>query len=60
MYINFQQNQVSRSAKSVDTKLFAKYCKLHKYANTNSNFAKIEYFRHASSDNDNDNENSLF
>ena len=50
MYINFQQNQVSRSVKSMDTKLFEKYRKLHKFATTNSNFAKIDYFRHASSD----------
>ena len=48
MYINFQQNQVSRSVKSVDSKLFAKYRKLHISATTNSNFAKIDYFRHAS------------
>ena len=38
MYINFQQNQASRSVKSVDTKLFAKYRKLHKFATCNSNF----------------------
>ena len=50
MYINFQQNQVCRSVKFVDTKLFAKYRKLHKFATTNSNFAKNDYFRHASSD----------
>ena len=50
MYINFQQNQINRSVKSVDTNLFAKYRKLHKSATTNSNFAKIDYFRHASAD----------
>ena len=50
MYINFQQNRVSRSVKSVDSKLFAKYRKLHKSATTNSNFAKIDRFRHASAD----------
>ena len=38
MYINFQQNQVSRSVKSVDTKLFANNRKLHKLATCNSNF----------------------
>ena len=55
MYINFQQNLISRSVKSVDTNLFTKYRKLHKSAttkiiSTNSNFAKIDYFRHASAD----------
>ena len=50
MYINFQPNQVSRSVKSVYTKLFANYRKLHKSETTNSNFAKIEYFRYASAD----------
>ena len=49
MYTNFQQNRVSRSVNFVDTKLFAKYRKLHKFATTNSNFVKIDYFRHASS-----------
>ena len=38
MYINLQENQASRSVKSVDTKLFAKYCKLHKFATCSSNF----------------------
>ena len=41
MYINFQQNRVSRSLKSVHTNLFEKNCKLHKFATTNSNFAKL-------------------
>ena len=49
MYINFQQNWVSRSVKTVHTNLFAKKCELHKFATTNSNFEKIESFRHASS-----------
>ena len=31
MYINFQQNQVSRSVKTVHTNLFAKIYKLHKF-----------------------------
>ena len=29
--INFQQNWVSRSVKTVHTNLFAKKCKLHKF-----------------------------
>ena len=49
MYINFQQNRVSRSVKTVRTNLFAKNCKVHKIATTNSNFEKIDYLRHASS-----------
>ena len=40
MYINFQQNRVSRSVKTVRTKLFAKNSKLHKFATTNSIFGK--------------------
>ena len=35
MYINFQQNRVSRSVKTVHTNLFAKNCKLHKFAACN-------------------------
>ena len=31
MHINFQQNRVSRSVKTVHTNLFAKNCKLHKF-----------------------------
>ena len=50
MYINFQQNRVSRSVKTVHTNIFANNRKLHKFATTNSNFEKkIDYFRHASS-----------
>ena len=49
MHINFQQNRVSRSVKTVHTNLFAKNCKLHKFATTNGNFEKINSFRHASS-----------
>ena len=49
MYINFQQNRVSRSIKTVHTNIFAKNRKLHKMATTNSNFEKKRYFRHASS-----------
>ena len=40
MYINFQQNQVSRSVKTVHTNVFAKICKLHKFATCNYNFEK--------------------
>ena len=49
MYINFQQNRVCRSVKTVRTNLFAKNCKLHKFATTNSNFEKVDHLRHASS-----------
>ena len=38
MYINFQQNRVSRSVKTVHINLSAKIRKLHKFAITNSNF----------------------
>ena len=37
MYINFQQNQVNRSLKTVLTNIFANNRKLHKIATTNSN-----------------------
>ena len=40
MYIEFQQNRVCRLVKTVHTNLFAQYRKLHKFATTNSNFAK--------------------
>ena len=40
MYINFQQNWVSRSVKTVHTNLFANNRKLHKFATTNNNFEK--------------------
>ena len=32
MYVNFQQNWISRSVKTVRTNIFAKNCKLHKFA----------------------------
>ena len=35
IYINFQQNRVCRSVKTVHTNLFAKICKLHKFATCN-------------------------
>ena len=47
MHINFQQNRVRRSVKTVHTNLFAKNYKLHKFATTNSNFEKIDYLSHA-------------
>ena len=40
MYINFQQNQVSRAVKTVHTNLFANNRNLHKFATTNRNFEK--------------------
>ena len=45
MHINFQQNWVSRSVKTVHTNLFAQYRKLHKFATTNSNFEENQSFR---------------
>ena len=44
MYINFQQNRVSRSVKTVHTNLFAKNCKLHKFATYNYNFKKSRFW----------------
>ena len=44
MYINFQQNRVNRSVKTVHTNIFEKKCKLHKFATTNSNFEKNRLF----------------
>ena len=44
MYINFQQNRVCRSVKTVRTNLFVKNCKLHKFATTNSKFEKNRSF----------------
>ena len=43
MYINFQQNRVSRLVKTVYTNLFAKICKLHKFATCNQNFEKSRF-----------------
>ena len=40
IYINFQQNRVSRLVKTVHITLFAKNHKLHKFATTNSNLFK--------------------
>ena len=44
MYVNFQQNRVCRSVKTVHTSLFAKNRNLHKFPTTNSNLEKIDYF----------------
>ena len=43
MYIDFQQNRVCRSVKTVHTNLLAQYRKLHKFATTNSNFEKKNF-----------------
>ena len=49
MYIDFHQNRVCRSVKTVLTNLFAQYRKLHKFATINSNFfKKNNCFRNAS------------
>ena len=45
MYINFQQNRVSTSVKTVHINLFAKNCKLHKFATCI--FLKVTPFGHA-------------
>ena len=50
MHINFQQNRVCRSVKTVHTNLFAQYRMLHKIAITNSNLKK-KNLRHAPSEN---------
>ena len=47
MHFNFQQNRVSRSAKTVHTNLFAKNCKLHKFVTLQLEFRKITPFGHA-------------
>ena len=41
--INFQQTRVSRSVQTVHTNIFENNCNLHKFATTNSNFAKNDY-----------------
>ena len=38
IFINFQQNRISRSVKNANTKLFANNRKLHKFVTCNSNF----------------------
>ena len=51
MYINFfaKSGWYVDQSKTVHTNLFAKTRKLHKFATTNSNFEKKNFFRHASS-----------
>ena len=51
MYINFlaKSGWYVDQSKTVHTNLFAKNCKLHKFATINSNFEKKNVFRHASS-----------
>ena len=44
LHLNFQQNRVSRSVKTVHTNLFAKNCKLHQLQ---LEFRKIKPFGHA-------------
>ena len=44
MYINFQQSRVSRSVQTVHTNIFANNRNLNKFATTNSNFEKNDYF----------------
>ena len=44
LYINFQQNRVSRSVKTVHTNLFAQYRQLHKFATTNRNLEENQSF----------------
>ena len=46
MYINFQQNRVSRSVITAHKNLFANNRKLHKFATTNSNFFKFDSLKH--------------
>ena len=48
IFINFQQNRISRSIKTVHTSLFTKKCNLYKFATTDINSGKINYFRNAS------------
>ena len=48
MYINFQQNLLGRSIKTVHINIIAKNRKLHKFATTNNKFEKNNYVRHAS------------
>ena len=44
LYINFLQNRVSRSVKTLHTNLFAQIAQVHKFATTNSNFEKNQVF----------------
>ena len=47
MYINFQQNSVSRSVKTVHTNLFCKYLQISKICHLQLEFRKITPFGHA-------------
>ena len=50
MHINFQQNRVSIDQSKPCVQIYLqKNCKLHAFTTTNSNFEKVDYFRHASS-----------
>ena len=40
MHINFQQNRVNRTVKTMHTNLFAKNCKLHKFVTCIMNLKK--------------------
>ena len=44
MKINFQQNRINRSVKSVNTNLFANNRKLHKFVPCNQNLKKSRLF----------------
>ena len=44
MYINFQQNRVRKSVKTVHINVLAKNRKLHTFATTNGNFEKKTIF----------------
>ena len=46
MYINFQQNWVCRSIKTVNTNLLAKQRKLHKFATCNTKIEKSRLYLH--------------
>ena len=49
MYINSQQNRVSRSVRTCTQIYLQKNYKVHKFATTNSSFEEIDYLRHSSS-----------
>ena len=49
MYVNFQQNRLSRPVKTFTQIYLQKNRKLHKFATTNSNFGKSMISYYASS-----------
>ena len=49
MFINVQQNWVSRLVKTMRTNIFVKNCKLRKCATTNSSIEKSNFVKRASS-----------